>query len=469
MLRIFRINDPYRLILVFLIVLAYKFPVMLNAHLITIPELKYFVIGERLATGATLYKDLWENIAPFSAWFYMFLHMVFGKSLIAYHIISLLLLVIQAGLFNVILIRRKVYNENNYVPALFYGVFGLLFFDVTALSPQLLGLTFILFSFDSLFSHLELRRKNDINLLNLGIYIGVASMFYFPYLIYFISIALGLLLFTNTIRRRYFLMFFGSFFVLLLLWVYFFIINAHDQFINCLIQPLINLDYRIYFTINSILFLVSIPLFYLIISIFKVFLSHGFTNNQVRIQSLFFLFLIFQLASWLLWSQKSGSSLIIFVPIFSFFYTHFFLLIRKRIWRMVHFYLLTAYFLLVYLVPFVGKNIMKDKIFMDRLLVNQDKILPDENQKVLVIGEELSYYYQNSLATPYLNWSISKELLLNVNDYQNIIIINKAFDGESPDVVIDEKNIFPEIMLRIPDIRNRYQEKSPNLFVKVSN
>ncbi len=469
MVRIFRINDPYRLILVFLLVLAYKLPIILHSGLITQPEMKFLLVGEKLANGSVLYKDLWENIAPFSAWFYMGLNYLFGKSVIACHIISLLLFVFQAALFNVILVRRKVYNENTYIPAFFYSILGLLIFDVTTLSPELLGLTFILFALDSLFSHLELRRKNDINLINLGLYIGIASMFYLPYIVYIVATSLGLLLFTNTIKRRYLLMLFGSVFVLLVIWVYYFLSGAQGDFFRSLIQPLFVFNYKVYFTTKSILFIVVIPLFYLVISIFVTFQSHGFTNYQVRVQSLFFLFLLFQLFAWFLWSQKSGSSLIVYAPVFSFFYTHFFLILRKRLWRTIHFYLIATSLVIVFLLPFAPIKFVENQIQLDRLLVDTEKAVQPGDQGVLVIGEDLSYYYGNSASTPYLNWAISKDVLQNVNDYQNILRIYESFEQQSPDIIIDDNNVFPEIMKRIPQIRENYQPSAKNRYKRISN
>ena len=469
MLRIFRINDPYRLILVFIVIVIYKIPLFFNLDLLTVPELKYLLVGEKLASGAVLYKDLWENIGPLAGWFYMLIDLLFGKSLFTHRVISIVLLIIQAGIFNVMIINRKLYNENTYIPAFFYGIFGLLFFDVTSLSPEFLGLTFILFSFNSLFNHLELRRKNDINLINLGIYLGTASLFYAPYFIYVFAVAIGLVLFTNTIRRRYLLMLFGSLFPIFLITLYYYMIDAEDQLVTCLMWPLFDLSYRNFFDLNTLIYIVAIPLFYLVISIFKTFQSHGFTNYQVRVQSLFFLFLIFQIVFWFLWSQKAGSSLIQFIPILSFFYTHFFLLLKKKLWRIIHFNILLISLIIMYASPVLKLQILEERLNLTKLIIDVNKGKDSSDKKILVLGEDLSFYYNNSIATPYFNWSICKSLFQNVNDYQNIIKIYESFKMELPDVIIDEHQVFPEVMKRIPEIRNQYQKTGINRYEKTSS
>src|SRR5690606_12180496 len=300
------------------------------------------------------------------------------------NIFSLLILFFQAAIFNIILIRKKAFNENVYLPSLFYALTGFIFFDVTSLSPELLCLTFIILTFDSLFNHLELRRKNDKNLINIGIYIGIASLFYLPYLVYLPAITFGLLLYTNTIQRRYLLMYYGTAFTFLLVWMYYYVIGESSALINNFIGPLFNLDYRNYLTLNEIMIIAGIPVVYLLVSIFKTFQSMGFTNYQSRIQNLIFLFFAFTTVGWFLWSQKSGASLIMFAPFLSFFLTHYFLLFRKKLWREIYFYIYASAIIFVFFESIAKGNFLSDKLSMERLVVNQEQAQETTNQKILV-------------------------------------------------------------------------------------
>ena len=151
------------------------------------------IVGERMNEGALLYVGIWDDIGPFSALTYRTLDLLFGRSQLSLQIFGLLLFFFQIFYMNYIALKHKMYNENNYLPAFFYGILGLTFFNIITLSPQLLGITFVLLSLNSLFNHIETRSKTDGNLLNIGLYIGIASLFFIPYFIMVLVHILGLL------------------------------------------------------------------------------------------------------------------------------------------------------------------------------------------------------------------------------------------------------------------------------------
>ena len=103
--------------------------------------------------GAMLYVDIWDDIGLLSAHVFRLIDFVFGRSQLTLQIGGLILFFIQIYYINFISLKHKMFNENNYLPALFYGLLGLTFFNVITLSPQMLGATFILFSINHLFNH----------------------------------------------------------------------------------------------------------------------------------------------------------------------------------------------------------------------------------------------------------------------------------------------------------------------------
>ncbi len=92
-------------------------------------ELKWMVIGERLADGSNLYVDVWDNLAPLTGAAYRLIDELFGRSPLTNHIIALLLVFIQAFIFNNIMLKHRAYNESTYLPALVYAIFMNLFYD----------------------------------------------------------------------------------------------------------------------------------------------------------------------------------------------------------------------------------------------------------------------------------------------------------------------------------------------------
>jgi hypothetical protein len=142
----FRINDPYRLVIIFVLLLIFKVPFYITSDWLTIPELRWLLVGERINGGALLYVDIWVDTGFLSAWVYAALDWLFGRSWLALQLFGLILFYFQIFYINFLALKHKMYNENNYIPGLIYGVGGLLFFNLTILSPMLSRLASVRFS-----------------------------------------------------------------------------------------------------------------------------------------------------------------------------------------------------------------------------------------------------------------------------------------------------------------------------------
>ncbi len=159
----------------------------MSDNILTQPELHWMIVGERLGEGVLLYVNLWDETGPLAALVYGFIDIIFGRSVLSYRILGLILFFIQAAYFNISLLRHKILTEYNYVPSLVYAILGMLVFNQITLSPALMGLSFILPAFDNLFFHLQARKRFDAQLVNIGILTGIASLFYIPF-VYFMII-----------------------------------------------------------------------------------------------------------------------------------------------------------------------------------------------------------------------------------------------------------------------------------------
>jgi hypothetical protein len=177
----FRINDPYRLVIIFFLVMLLRLPYLISSEWLSIPELRWLLVGETLNEGDLLYVDILDDIGPLSAYVYSVLNFLFGRSQLAIQIFGLILFCFQVFYINHLALKHKMYNENNYLPALFYGILGLSSFNLITLSPIMMGLTFILFSLNGLLTQIESRNKTDANLINIGIFTGLALLFYIPF------------------------------------------------------------------------------------------------------------------------------------------------------------------------------------------------------------------------------------------------------------------------------------------------
>jgi len=466
LLNFFRINDPYRLLIVLVLLIIAKLPFFFGEYPETIPELKWLLTGEKLSNGHLMYADIWDTTAPLSSVVYWGVYKLFGRS---YEVLSLLAAIIyflQAAMFNIYLLRQRAYNENSYIPALTYVFFGLIFFDVISLSPQLMGLTFIIPAYYYLFNHLEISRKKDQNLINIGIFTGIAALFYLPYLIYLPSVMLGLLFFTNTILRRYLLMVYGAAFPLIILWMVYFLKGETHVLNEFYFRSLLHLDYKKYLSYTHIGAIMAIPFLLTTLAVLKTFGSHGFINYQVRIQNIFFLFLIFLTAGWFLWGEKNGSSLIVFIPIMAFFFTHYVQLVRKTIFIELTFSLLLIFYLTVQYLPKREGDLLSYWLKPDAMLVADESVMPQfKGKKLLVLGEEMSYYQNAVLGSPFLNWRISKSYILDTDNYTSLIRIERKLAEDTPEVIYDPKGNMPKLQKRIPWLQRQYSPGSdPNIY-----
>ncbi len=219
MLSIFKINDPYRLIIVLLFLIAVQLPFYFSNLFITIPEIEWQVLGRELANGKTLYVDIYHNTGILSSLVYWILAEILPGNYFVYRLLALLLIFFQALLFNVILIQHRAYNQNTYVPAAIYAVLMMGIPDIGMLSPQLMSLTFILFAFDLTFSHIEGKKKVDWIVLKIGLYLGIASLFFPLNYLILLSTILAFVFYTSTTLRRYLLLIFGFILPYLLVWL----------------------------------------------------------------------------------------------------------------------------------------------------------------------------------------------------------------------------------------------------------
>ncbi len=85
MISFFRLNDPYRIIGIFILLLLIRLPALLGFVPLLQPELGWMLLGESLAEGRILYEGVWDNTGPFSAAVYWFMNLLFGRSQLAFY------------------------------------------------------------------------------------------------------------------------------------------------------------------------------------------------------------------------------------------------------------------------------------------------------------------------------------------------------------------------------------------------
>lgn len=422
------------------------------------------LIGEKLAQGSKLYTDVWVNIAPLSSWAYGLVGYIFGRSQLTYEIIALLFAFFQCFLFNRLLLRNKAYNENTYIPGLIYAVLISYFFDFYTLNPVLMGLTFVLLALDHIFSHVEVRAKRDEKILNIGVYLGIASLFYMPFAAFLLATLLIFLFFTGTILRRYVLVLFGFSLPFLLIGCYFLIVGRfNDLLYNFLFSALF--DKAWYFSLMSALVLFAIPLLFLIIAWVSLGQKGRMTNYQSRLSQSMFIWFLFSVLFVIISDVHSPYLYQIFVPVAAYYLGHYFLLFRRRFLAEITFSLLFLSMILLNYGTYFHFFFAEKYIDTSEYLIVQKEPTELEGKNVLVLGENLEPYHKNTMATPFLSWKLSKRVFSNMEYYDNLTIILAGFKKDMPDIVIDEYDIMPDVVNNIPYLKDRYTQKSKSVYV----
>ena len=164
MVRYFKINDPYRLLTLFLFILLTR----TGAILFGFPY-------------SQLHSDLFQSVNEESVhtifgWFCVLLNFISSDPTIISVVISSILITLQAFIINTIFIRSKVFNQNTYIPAAIYVMLFSLSPEYILLSPQLCAITFILIGINHMFFHLQYRGSEE-NIFNTGVMFGLATLF----------------------------------------------------------------------------------------------------------------------------------------------------------------------------------------------------------------------------------------------------------------------------------------------------
>ena len=460
LLSFFKINEPFRLVPIFLIAFLLKLPAFIHPVQYT-ETTHWFVIGEAIQSGM-LYVDIWDSIAPFSAILYQVIVGLFGRSILALYLIGTLLTFFQAAIFNNMLMRAKVFENTTYVPALIYVLFTSAHPAFFTLSPTLMGLTLVLLGLGNLLRHVEFRAKKDIQIIMIGLYFGMASLFYFPFIVFLIIAVILLLVFTNTLGRRYFLLIYGGVFPLITAFFYYWI--KSDQpgyFINnfVLLYNFSSNDTNLgwFFGLYSL----TVPALFMLLGLLSFGKQRRLTNYQTRIVQLFLLFGGMLLGMLMLETPITYYSLVVYIPIFVFFTVHFTTLFKRALYaNLLSLLLVGGVFLSLWANTFNwGELIRKENTY------KTEKYIPIVRDKsVMVLGDGRGLYKEAKLAGPFYSWKLSEDFFNNLDYYDNLIFLQNQLEDSKPDVILDLNGIWPTIEKRLPQVAKNYFEAQPNVW-----
>ncbi len=465
MLRFFRINDPYRLLGVLFLLVMVCLPLFIDPATLTLSELKNALLGEVISDGKTMYVQVYDDTPPLAAAFFGLMNLLFGRSYLALQLVAFFILFFQAAYFAIVLINNKAYEENTYLPALIFGLLALLSFDFVSFSAELLASTFLLFSLNNLFKEIEFRVQRDETVLNIGLTLGLASLLVFSYSLFLPAVIFLLAVFARLSIRKVLLLMFGfalphGVLIILyfsqdntaLLWQHFYLPNfAFSK------QALISW--------KSLLFIGLVPLAYFLFSLVMLNRVARFTRYQSQLLQVLFIWMAPCAMVLIFTRELTPHSLLVLLPTLTYFISHYFLLIRRK-W-------LSEIMLLVFVISVVSVSLLSrydriKSIDYSGMFVPSKANYAFAGKKVAMLSDDITVYRNNLLGGYFLNWNLSKDIFENPSYYENVIILNSAFQSNPPDVIIDKKNLMEGILKRIPSLRKQYRKEGDH-YLRISN
>lgn len=459
MVNFLRIPDLFRFIVLFVLLLALRIPFFVKGIPITIPQLEWFLVGQKLASGFTMYRDVWFELAPFSAGFYGLLVTLFGRSYDVLYTLSLILVFLQAFFFNYSCNKNHFFSEKTALPACFYILFSSIFFDLYTLPPVLLALSFLLPAFHLIVIQIRFRQMDE-HMLNVGLLLALATLFYLPSIVFLFIFVLSLILYSSGELRKYLLLLTGFLLLYLLVLLYYFWQDALDDLLIRYFQPYFLLPSQKFIPVKLIGILSIVPVIASLSGISIVSFLASYVNFQYTIFKLMFLWSAAAFVTLLVAYRFSPFQLYFFVPVFTYFTVHFYLLFKKKIVSEVFFWLL------FFLIPFIDYQIVYDfsgeteRDLIGDLIVHPTDMptVPLSGKKILVVGDAPSLYRDSRLATPYLSWNLAQKDFLHLNNYEVLARIYRNFENDLPEVIIDREQVMNGVFYRIPILSEKYRK-----------
>ncbi len=443
---------------IYLIVLAIVLLLVLSFPL-TEPQLIWMVLGERLGDGYYLYLDVIDDTGPLSAGFFTFVHFLFGKSELAYAIIGRILVLFQIIYWNTVLIRYRVFDENTYLPAIIMAALFHLSFDMTGLSPALLGSTFLLLAIGQLFSQTVLQKETSESTLLIGIYGGLATGFHLNFAIFLPYMIFTGIAISGFSARQLLLSLIGFFLPILLLLVFYFWNNGLSETLQ--IWPMIFTyeKYR-YQSLLTWSILSAFPLLLAFLGYFYSAVLKGSTINQQKQRQVILLWLLFSLLEFLLIKRQSTYQLLIFIPGVTFLITQFFLNTRKKIIG------IGAFSILLLGLPAAGIWYwQKESQAGSSYFVHDGGVTKYQpGEKIMVLSTDASPYLTNPLGGPFLNFNLTKTYLKSEKTLEQKAKIFQNLHSQRPPLVVDPEGIFKNLIEELPALKDLYSETEPGIF-----
>lgn len=419
-------------------------------------ELEWLLIGEQLYQGKSLYSEVLTLVSPLSAYFYQFFYFLFGRNMLIFQAVAIGFGFLQSLIFVWITQRRQTFTEKNYLVGAIYLILMHVSFDLTKLSPPLLGMFWVLLSINQVLKQIESRAGVRDDIIEVGIFLGIAGLFYPPYWILLVWVFASTILYSSINPRQLLLVLIG-FALPLVSIVLFFYFTQNTAFQSVWYQNLVTFTQYPAAEWISQLRAWTVPLVLAILGIIKMLKGTRYSNYQNRYHQAFLFYILVCAAMMAFSPQQIPLFLMAAIPGLSIFIAGLFIHLRGTWLPELYFTLFISFSILNYMVGANGLGNQKGWEHQSLRLGESKLPLELHNQRLLILGANLAEYQDAQPATKYLNWAMAKRDFQSIQRYESLVSIFDTFASSPPTLILDKENLMPLLMEKIPVIRTQYK------------
>ena len=460
MIKFLKVNDPYRFgILIFAFILIRSLIFFYGSPLTHI-ELPYLLSARAIAEGKWIYKDIWETTEPLTSFVIYLLPKEPAIFCIFSYWINVILIIFNAFYANYFIQKLDVFSDKTFVPALFYTLISLMFFELNVLSAPLLASTFLLLTLSNIFSYLK--KENLYRMYDSGFFLGISTLFFLPCIAFTPAIFLGMLLFTRSNGKGYFLLLLGLIFPWAILCILFLWVEGLQDFFNIFVSHYFS-NYNSYIHSSETLVIFLLPTLLFLLGMF--FGLKG-SLREINFQSISRKFVLFWLFggvfACIIAPVKSFTLLYVLIFPLAFFYSFYFLRIKAYILPNI------GLFMYVGVATFLQYRCLKGTIWQEtvyQIKVGQNRSDLLDGKRILITGNNQDSYLYSKVAGRYLNWNVSQEDFAHLDKFYAIENIRKNFYTDLPECILDQSDIIPKFFEKIPRLKQIYKAKEKGLYI----
>lgn len=466
MLRFFKSSLPAQLLALLALVLALRLPLLWAGLPLTAAELRALLVGERLHSGALPYRDLYDSTAPLAAATFALLDVALARPVALYRLLALALLVGQALRLNLVLNRYDVHPVRGYVAALTYLLLGSISTDLDALSPLLLGHTFIVLALSAL---LPTSREGYDNrrLFRAGFLIGLGALCYLPLSLFVVVGLFAVVIFAPNAFRSSLLLLCGFCFPYALVATFFFYVGALPGFVQFHLQPALTDLIASGLPGGVQLRLLLLPGVVLALALLRALGTSLGLVFQAKFRQLMLVWLAVAAATAAVERGAAPGVLVLFLPPLAYFGLFLWQPYRQPwLLELLLLLLLNAVAVLRYRAQIPRLEAVLRMPAESRFGRRPDpRYAALRGHTLLVLGPDDRAYFNNRPATPYLDWALSQADFGHLNEYAAVVRVAQQVGAAPPEYLLDQAAQVPRLKQLLPGVFGPYEPTAtPGLY-----